>query len=464
MIETVSVAAMPSEQETNAASRRFQTAVKTIATLILLLLVLPLNIALTAIALLRSIIIKPFQSRSIADSPQTILISGGKMTKALQLARSFHNAGHRVILVETHKYWLTGHRYSWAVDRFYTIPNPQTEEYSQALLKIVQQEKVNIYVPVCSPVASYYDAEVKRVLSGHCTVMHVDVETLQRLDDKYEFAKAAEALGLRVPKSYRITNPQQVIDFDFSDAQRKYIIKSIPYDSVRRLDLTKLPCETPAETAAFVNSLPISESKPWIMQEYIPGQEFCTHSTIRDGHLQLHCCCKSSAFQVNYQNVDSADIESWIRQFAKSLNLTGQVSFDFIQAADDGEIYAIECNPRTHSAITMFYNHPDVAKAYLEPDPLPQTVQPLASSRPTYWIYHEIWRLVTHLWSPKLVAERLQIIAQGKDAIFEWDDPLPFLMVHHWQIPLLLWGNLQKPKEWIRIDFNIGKLVEIGGD
>ena len=464
MIETVSVAAMPSEQETNAASRRFQTAVKTIATLILLLLVLPLNIALTAIALLRSIIIKPFQSRSIADSPQTILISGGKMTKALQLARSFHNAGHRVILVETHKYWLTGHRYSWAVDRFYTIPNPQTEEYSQALLKIVQQEKVNIYVPVCSPVASYYDAEVKKVLYGHCTVMHVDVETLQRLDDKYEFAKAAEALGLRVPKSYRITNPQQVIDFDFSDAQRPYIIKSIPYDSVRRLDLTKLPCETPAETAAFVNSLPISESKPWIMQEYIPGQEFCTHSTIRDGHLQLHCCCKSSAFQVNYQNVDRPDIENWIRQFAKSLNLTGQVSFDFIQAADDGEIYAIECNPRTHSAITMFYNHPDVAKAYLEPDPLPQTVQPLASSRPTYWIYHEIWRLVTHLWSPKLVAERLQIIAQGKDAIFEWDDPLPFLMVHHWQIPLLLWGNLQKPKEWIRIDFNIGKLVEIGGD
>ena len=464
MIETVSNAAMPSEQETNAASKRFQTSVKTIATLILLLLVLPLNIALTAIALLRSIILKPFQSRTIADSPQTILINGGKMTKALQLARSFHKAGHRVILFETHKYWLTGHQYSWAVDRFYTVPNPQAEEYPQALLKIVQQEKVNIYVPVFSPIACYYDAEVRKVLSPHCTVMQLDVETLQRLDDKYELATASEALGLRVPKSYRITNPQQVIDFDFSDAQRPYILKSIPYDSIRRLDLTKLPCATEAETATFVKSLPISESKPWIMQEYIAGQEFCTHSTIRDGHIQLHCCCKSSSFQVNYQNVDRPDIENWIRQFANSLNQTGQVSFDFIEAADDGEIYAIECNPRTHSAITMFYNHPDVAKAYLEPDPLPQIVEPLASSRPTYWIYHEIWRLVTHLWSPKLVYERLQIIAQGKDAIFEWDDPLPFLMVHHWQIPLLLWGNLQKPNEWIRIDFNIGKLVEIGGD
>ncbi|MFB8793089.1 MAG: ATP-grasp enzyme [Microcoleus sp.] len=463
-MKTISVAAMPSEQETNAGNRRFQTALKTIATLTLLLLVMPLNLALTIIALLRAILTKPFQSRSTTTTPQTILIGGGKMTKALQLARSFHRAGHRVILVETEKYWLTGHRYSWAIDRFYTVPNPQTEEYPQALLKIVQKEGVNVYVPVCSPVASYYDAEVQSVLSPHCTVMHVDVEMLQRLDDKYTFAATAIALGLRVPKSYRITNPQQVIDFDFSDAQRQYIIKSIPYDSIRRLDLTKLPCETPAETAAFVKSLPISEGKPWIMQEYIPGQEFCTHSTIRDGHVQLHCCCESSAFQVNYENVDRPDIENWIRQFAKSLNLTGQVSFDFIQAADDGEIYAIECNPRTHSAITMFYNHPDVAKAYLEHDALPETVQPLASSRPTYWIYHEIWRLVTHLRSPKLVFERLQIITKGKDAIFDWDDPLPFLMVHHWQIPLLLWGNLQKPKEWIRIDFNIGKLVEIGGD
>ena len=81
MSETVSTAAMPSEQETNEASKRFQTSVKNIATFILLLLVMPLNLALTAIALLRSIIIKPFQSRTVADSPQTILINGGKTTK-----------------------------------------------------------------------------------------------------------------------------------------------------------------------------------------------------------------------------------------------------------------------------------------------------------------------------------------------------------------------------------------------
>jgi predicted ATP-grasp superfamily ATP-dependent carboligase len=464
MMKTVSVGAMPSEREINVANGGFRTRVKTIATLALLLLLLPLNLAVSAIALLTAAIVKPFQSRAVAATPQTILISGGKMTKALQLARSFHNAGHRVILVETHKYWLTGHRFSGAIDRFYTIPDPRSDEYPQALLDIVKQEGVDVYVPVCSPVASYFDAKVQTLLAPYCTVMHVDVDMLQRLDDKYAFATDAQALGLRVPKSYKITNPQQVIDFDFTNQRRQYIIKSIPYDSVRRLDLTKLPCATPAETAVFVKSLPISESKPWVMQEYIPGQEYCTHSTVRNGHLQLHCCCESSAFQVNYEQVDRSDIADWIRTFASSLGLTGQVSFDFIQADDDGQIYAIECNPRTHSAITMFYNHPDVAQAYLDLAPLDRTIQPLNTSRPTYWIYHELWRLVTHLYSPKLTWQRLHTIAQGKDAIFEWDDPLPFLMVHHWHIPLLLLSNFLHPKQWIRIDFNIGKLVEIGGD
>ena len=152
-----------------------------------------------------------------------------------------------------------------------------------------------------------------------------------------------------------------------------------------------------------------------------------------------------------------------MRKFVGDLKLTGQLSFDFMEAAD-GSIHAIECNPRTHSAITMFYNHPDVAKAYLEQGHLESAIQPLKSSRPTYWIYHEIWRLLTHLGSPNQVWRRLQIIISGKDAIFDWADPLPFLMVHHVQIPWLLLQNLWQMKGWIRIDFNIGKLVELAGD
>jgi hypothetical protein len=37
-------------------------------------------------------------------------------------------------------------------------------------------------------------------------------------------------------------------------------------------------------------------------------------------------------------------------------------------------------------------------------------------------------------------------------------------MVHHLQIPALLLGNLRRRQGWTKIDFNIGKLVEMGGD
>jgi predicted ATP-grasp superfamily ATP-dependent carboligase len=451
------------EHQTRIGNNWLQSFVKTLATLSLLMLVLPLNLTLTAIALLVATIVKPFQSRTVAANPQTILVSGGKMTKALQLARSFHQAGHRVILVEAEKYWLSGHQFSWAVDKFYTVPYPQAEGYLDALLEIVKKERVDVYVPVCSPVASYYDALAQQALADRCEVIHVDPEMVQQLDDKSAFSAIATSLGLSVPESYYITQPQQVLDFDFSQTDRQYIIKSIPYDSVRRLDLTKLPCDTPAATAAFIKDLPISERNPWIMQEFISGQEYCTHSTVRDGELRLHCCCESSAFQINYEMVDKPEIEAWVRKFVGGLKLTGQVSFDFMET-ENGRIYAIECNPRTHSAITMFYNHPDVAQAYLDRQPLAAPVQPLAASRPTYWIYHEMWRLVTNLGSPAQTWRRLKIIASGKDAIFEWWDPLPFLMVHHAQIPALLLGNLRQSKGWVRIDFNIGKLIELGGD
>ncbi|MEI1374105.1 ATP-grasp domain-containing protein [Nostoc sp. UHCC 0926] len=438
---------------------------KTLATLALLLIALPINGFVVLLSLLWGIVRRPFTKKpGFAAHPQNILVSGGKMTKALQLARSFHAAGHRVILIEGHKYWLSGHRFSNAVSRFYTVPTPQDdlEGYTQALLEIVKQEKIDVYVPVCSPVASYYDSLAKSALSEYCEVFHFDADITKMLDDKFAFTDQARSLGLSVPKSFKIIDPEQVINFDFSKETRKYILKSISYDSVRRLNLTKLPCDTPEETAAFVKSLPISPEKPWIMQEFIPGKELCTHSTVRDGELRLHCCSNSSAFQINYENVENPQIREWVQHFVKSLGLTGQVSLDLIQA-EDGTAYAIECNPRTHSAITMFYNHPGVAEAYLGKTPLPAPLEPLTNSKPTYWIYHEIWRL-TGIRSGKQLQTWLKNLVRGTDAVYRMDDPLPFLTLHHWQIALLLLKNLQQLKGWVKIDFNIGKLVELGGD
>lgn len=446
---------------------------RNLGALVLLALAFPFNVSIVGVAWLYCGLRRwGRSSEPEGTTRQTILLTGGKMTKALQLARLFAQAGHRIILVETHKYWLSGHRFSRAVDRFYTVPDPaqQPEAYAQALQKLVEQEQVDVFIPVSSPVASYYDAIAGQQLPETCQVVHFTPEVTQVLDDKYALCEQARSLGLSAPKAYLITDAQQILDVDFAADGSQYILKSIRYDSVSRLDLTKLPC---ANLAAYVQGLPISEANPWIMQEFISGQEYCTHSTVRQGKIRLHCCAESSPFQVNYASVNQPNIEAWVSQFVAALNLTGQISFDFIRTSA-GIVYPIECNPRTHSAITMFYDHPGVAAAYLQDDAAsdsrdaqgadqPTVATPLPTSRPTYWLYQELWRL-TGVRSRADFTFWLKRLLRGKDALWQWDDPLPFLMVPHWQITLLLLNNLRQLKGWVRIDFNIGKLVEKGGD
>ncbi len=432
-----------------------------LGTLALLAIAFPFNCIVVLPLLLWNFLTRPFSKQAVLnDHPKNIMIVGSRMTKTLQLARSFHAAGHRAIIVDTDKYWLNGNQFSNAVAGSYTVPDPQKDlaGYIQALRAIAKQENIDLFIPVAIFSVIYFDSNDKPVLSGCCESFHFDADITRMLDDKFAFAETARSFSLSVPKSFKITAPEQVLNFDFTNEKRKYILKSIPYDQVRRLNLTKLPCDTPAETEAFVKSLPISEEKPWIMQEFIPGKEYCTHSTVRDGESRMYCCCESSAFQVNYENVDHPEIKQWASHFAEQLGRTGQLSFDFIES-DDGSVYAIECNPRTHSAITMFYNHPGVADAYLGKEPLAETLEPLPDSKPTYWLYHELWRL-NEIRSLKQLQTWVKNILRGKEAIFEFNDPLPFLMVHHWQIPLLILDNLRRLKGWIRIDFNIGELIE----
>ncbi len=427
-----------------------RSAAKTVAALAGLLATLPVDAAVTAYALART---RPTHA---ASTGRTILLTGGKMTKSVELARAFHAAGHRVILAESSKYRFTGYRFSRAVAKFYCIPDPQDSGYAKALCEIVDREGVDVFVPVSSPASSIFDADARALLDAKCEVLHGDSDTVRMLDDKSRFSAQAESFGLRVPHWRRITDPAEIEEFDFPEG-REYILKRIAYNPVGRMDLTRLSSATPQRNSEFARSLNITENDPWILQQFISGQEYCTHGTVRNGSLQVYGCCESSAFQVNYEMVDKPDIRTWVERFVKELNVSGQLSFDFIEASD-GQVYAIECNPRTHSAITMFYDHPNLAAAYLEDGH--ELIEPRSTAKSTYWIYHELWRLFTESGRPA----RMRSIAAGTDAVFTGWDPLPYLFVHHLQIPSLLVKNMRAGKTWTRIDFNIGKLVEAGGD
>jgi hypothetical protein len=68
------------------------------------------------------------------------------MTKALHVCRHLAAAGWRVVLVETHKYWHVGPRFSSSVHAFHTVPVPEDspEAYVNALLGAYDS---TVYVP-----------------------------------------------------------------------------------------------------------------------------------------------------------------------------------------------------------------------------------------------------------------------------------------------------------------------------
>ena len=431
---------------------------RSVAAIALLQATLPLNLLLAGAAVMRRDRRAPRGSSLHPRDRRTVLVSGGKMTKALVLARVMHAAGHRVVLVETARYRFTAHRFSRAVDSFHVVPEPGSPGYVDAVRRVVEEEGVDVWVPVSSPASSLPEAEAGAQLGEGCEVVHLDTDTLRRVDDKHAFAEMAAAIGLPVPETHRITDPQQVLDFDFAAHPGPWVLKSIPYDPVRRLDLTPLPRPTPAATRAFVRDLPISPDSPWILQQLLEGTEWCTHGTAREGRLMVHVCCRSSAWQLTYEHVDHPAVRDWVERFVSHYGLTGQASFDFIEGSD-GMVRAIECNPRPHSAITLLAGRPEVAAAYLDDDAVP--VEPEPGRGPTYWLHHELWQALRH---PTTAPGRIRTIARGDESVLDGHDPLPFLALHHLHLPSLLLRNLVAGRPWLKIDVNIGKLVEAAGD
>ncbi|CAF0822879.1 unnamed protein product [Adineta steineri] len=427
--------------------------------LLLFLLAFPVTLVITLITLVIHCVTR--KPSIVNPNAKRILISGGGMTKALQLVRSLYMAGHYIVLTE--EYPFTTHRFSRCISRFYVCAFTKTNhsDYIQSIVDIVQRERIDIFIPASHSWCECADSLVKEALLPlNCVTVQGDLKDLEMLSNKYEFCTRARSLGLSVPKTYKITDPKQVLEFDFSKEKCQFILKCIADDIVTRWSLTKLPCQTKQQTIDYLNTLTISKTNPWIMQEFIPGKEYCTHGTVHNGELRLYACCESSPWLLHYKHVDNKPlILQWVQDFCLRTNISGQASFDFIESYEDGRPYAIECNPRTHTAIVAFYNHSGVAETYVDTKHLLHgPIQPYSNTRECYWLHHELWDLlnVRHMEDFLRILRRL---FNGKEAIYSVEDPLPFFLHYTLHMPYVLICHLLNPTPFTKVDCNLSLIL-----
>lgn len=144
--------------------------------------------------------------------------------------------------------------------------------------------------------------------------------------------------------------------------------------------------------------------------------------------------------------------------------------------------YVIECNPRIHSQMVVYCQNSRTMDALGEAlvssgtsrraDNQGLSAQSLTGPgeqmRSYYWLFNEVFKLIfPKAYGSSSLRQLVYLTAQDPssfEADFDPEDPWPFIMRNHFQIPILLLGSVWTGTPWKKCDFNIGKVVEIGGD
>ena len=431
---------------------------------------------------------------------KTILVTGVGMTKGLALARQFYKAGHNVVGAdfEPHGVPVSG-RFSKALKKFYALSKPNEEEgsayYIQDLLRIIQREKIDLWVS-CSGVASAVeDGQAKEVIErrSNCKAIQFDMVTTSTLHEKHSFIQYTLNLGLPAPETHDVTSRGAVHKVLHAAKKKQYIMKSVGVDDAVRGNMTLLPRRTLSDTYSHISKIPISDHKPWVLQQYIRGEEYCTHALIIRGEVRAFVACPSLELLMHYEALPptsslSVAMLKFTTEFAarSGKHMTGHLSFDFLvqetttESGLEKTLYPIECNPRAHTAVVLFNGQSEeCAKAYMAAitsnmngnasEHVTNAVTPSNSER-YYWIGHD---LVVLIFLPLLQVLMLkssmadlvrdcsiffQHLFLWRDGTFETWDPLPWWWLYHVYWPGQFLSCILQRRKWSRINVSTAKM------
>ncbi|MEO0320021.1 MAG: ATP-grasp domain-containing protein [Pseudomonadota bacterium] len=344
---------------------------------------------------------------------QTVLLTLGRLPKALELARALNGAGARVIVTDPfarHLCWP-----SRAVAKSICVPAPATDPagYRDALLTVIRTENIDLVVPISEE--ALHTTLLAPHLPNGVWLFGPDHETLRRLHDKLSFNRAAQAAGLHVPETHNAhTSAARTLASDGD-----YILK--PAHGCSGQGFSQHPRGTAIpDDGHYANH---------VAQDYVDGRHVSVQAIAHGGQLTGCVAYEGLIFAGSVATffdrvVDEPALEPWVQLFVRYHDYSGFVAFDFI--IDARGPMAIECNPRLTSGV-HFFDPNDMAACVLDPA-TPRTVRLKAQRR-----FQEGHTSLTEAYGdfvrPRTFLRHLKTMAGAKDVLFSAQDPLPFLLM-----------------------------------
>lgn len=339
----------------------------------------------------------------------TVLLTLGRLPAGLDIARSFHAAGWRVIVADPWRLNLL--RSSNSVARSYrvTAPAESADRYLDELLRIVDRESVSLVVPVSEETAWVAG------LPSSCPVFAPSRSAYLGLHDKWSFVRKAQGLGLSVPDSARAEDDNTTL------RQAPFVTKPRFSCSGRGVRFYAAGATIAAEPGLLV-------------QRRIDGQPVCEFCIADEGRIlagsrYLPRLVDGSVAVAFERTTAYSACGDWARQFVAAEGHTGFIAFDFIVDAD-GTPYALECNPRATSGI-HFLDRDAISTAIVERR---EPAAPFRDSRLMAEHYSCLTLLLAKLGDAGRRREIRALMRTAKDICYAGDDPWPFLamMVNSW--------------------------------
>jgi hypothetical protein len=343
---------------------------------------------------------------------KTVLLTIGRLPKALDFARSFKAAGWRVLVAEPFKTHLTGA--SNCVDQCFQLPPPSKgkEDYLLSLLRFVEAEKVDLVLPLSEE--TMHVAHLAGRLPVQTRLYAPPVDRLLALHDKARFPVCARDYGLDVPETALIESPEAQGIADGHD----FVVKPIFSCSGRAVSLHG--------AGASLIGIAATLTEPAVVQVQLKGKQFSTFAIAHAGKVLVNVIYQGAVMTgsvaVAFERVELPAIQKWVETFVAHENHNGFISFDFF-VDEDGKAWAIECNPRVTSGV-HFIETEDLAPAILDPGSKPIRFKHTALMQQFYPTLTEVQAAMfkgPHYW------ERLKVLRTAQDVTWDARDPMPFI-------------------------------------
>jgi len=286
-----------------------------------------------------------------------ILLTGARSPAALDVARLLHCAGHEVYTADTSFFHIC--RFSNAVKNSFVVPAPsdKPEKFIQSVIEIIKKVGIDILIPIWEEVL-YISKEIDRFPKS-CQVFCSSFEMVDQLHNKFHFIELQKKFNIEVPETYLVKSTEELKNLPF---KKPYVLKACYCRGSQKIRKVN-PGEDPLVT--------ISPQIPWVAQEWIEGEKFCSYSVCHNGEIKAHVSYpvvytmedKSSCLAFEAQK--NVDIYEWAKNLIQKINYTGQAAFDFIET-EEGKMYAIECNPRATSGVHLFAPKDRIDLAYMD--------------------------------------------------------------------------------------------------